>query len=204
MSRRVVALILAAGQSRRMGRTKQLLAFRNSTIIESVIEAVLESSVDGVVIVANKQVRDFLGNDLPERFFVTVNDAEQSEMIESVQIGLQCIHDNFDLAEDDGILILLGDQPQMTGGIITTCAEAWRLPRKTQPGILIATYNRRRGHPTIFASSILDEVEGWPATQTLNELARAHPEAVRELPITSPMPVDVNTPEDYDRLNGTK
>jgi len=201
--RRVFALVLAAGQSRRMGRLKQLLPFRDRTFVDAVVEAVLESSVDGVCVVANGQVRDFLGDELPERFIVAINDRADSEMIESVQIGVDAIRRQFGASGEDGVMVLLCDQPQITGGVITTCAEAWRLPRKNSRGILIATYKGRRGHPAIFATSLLGEIESWDAERRLNELAALHPEAVGELPITTaPMPIDVNTPQDYDRLKG--
>jgi molybdenum cofactor cytidylyltransferase len=201
MSRRVFALVLAAGQSRRMGRPKQLLPYRDGTIIEAVLDAVLESSVDGLCVVANHDVNEFLGDDLPERFVIARNNNPKSEMLESVQIGAHTIRQEFEAADDDGVMVLLADQPQVSGGLITTCAEAWRLPRKSPPGILIATYRGRRGHPTIFTLSVLKEIDDWPATRKLNELARLHADAVRELPITTaPMPLDINTPEDYERL----
>ena len=201
MSRRIFALILAAGQSRRMGRPKQLLPYRDGTIIEAVLDAVLESSVDGLCVVANHQVREFLGEDLPERFIIARNDNPESEMIGSVQIGVRAIHKEFEAIDDDGVMILPADQPQISGGVITSCAEAWRLPRKSPPGILIASYRDRRGHPAIFSMTMLKEIEDWPASRGLNELAHEHPDMVRELPITTAaMPIDVNTPEDYDRL----
>lgn len=204
MSRRVFALILAAGQGRRMGRMKQLLPYRDGTILEAVIDAVLESTLDGVCVVANLAVRDFLGDDLPERFIIARNDATESEMIESVQIGMKAIREQFEAQDEDGIMVLLADQPQVTGGIITTCAEAWRLPRKAPPPILIATYRGRRGHPAIFSAALMWEVETWTSDRKLNELAQRSPESVRELSITTaPMPIDVNTPEDYDRLIGS-
>lgn len=201
MPSRVFALVLAAGQSRRMGRLKQLLPYRDGTMLESVLDAVLESSVDGLCVVANIQVREFLGNDLPERCIVAVNADPDSEMIESVRIGVAAIRAEFDPVDDDGVMILLADQPQVSGGVITTLAETWRMPRKKPPSIWIATYSGRRGHPAIYASGILREIESWPAGRRLSELCAVHPHAVRELPITTaPMPLDVNTPEDYDRL----
>ncbi|HVP11084.1 MAG TPA: nucleotidyltransferase family protein [Phycisphaerae bacterium] len=198
--RSVFAMILAAGQSRRMGRAKQLLPYDNGTIIEAVIAAVLESSVDGLVIVANPEVEEFLRGYLPERCFITINDDPDSEMLTSVKIGLQTIRQEFEPAAGDGIMVLLGDQPQITGGTITTCAEAFRLPRRP-PGALVATYKKHRGHPTIFSMELLEEIEEWPKERKLSDLLDGNPEYVRELPITAQaMPIDVDTPEDYDKL----
>jgi len=201
---KVYALILAAGQSRRMGRVKQTLPYGDGTIIEAVVGAVLESSVDGLVIVGTPRLKEFLAEALPERCHFAVNDYPHSAMLVSVKIGYRRLVAEFGPADDDGVLVLLGDQPQMTGGAITTLAEAFRLPRRP-PGVLIATYRGRRGHPVVFSVGLLSEIDDWPNDRSLNELARLHPQAVRELPITiCPMPIDVNTPEDYERLMGQK
>lgn len=198
--RRVIAMVLAAGRSRRMGRAKQMLPYGDGTMLDAVIDAVLESSVDGLVIVADPPTERYLGGELPEDCLVVVNGDPESEMLASAQIGLRCVTAEFSLAPDDGVMVLLGDQPQVGGGTITTCAEAFRLPRRA-PDILVARYGSTRGHPTIFSVSMMLEIEDWPDDRGLNELARLHPEAVRELPITAcPRPIDVNTPEDYERL----
>ncbi len=197
---RVIALVLAAGQGRRMGRPKMLLPYRESTIIETVLDAVLDSSVDGLVVVANPLVEEFLRGRLPEDCYVVINDDPDSDMRASVQIGVAEIGQRFETAPSDGVMVLLGDQPEVTGGLITTCAEAWRLPSKG-PGILVATYKGRRGHPTVFAARLLRDVADWPPDRKLSDLIGQHVDEVRELPITAcPMPIDVNTPEDYKRL----
>jgi molybdenum cofactor cytidylyltransferase len=201
-NRQVIALILAAGQSRRMGRQKLLLPFRDGAILDAVIGAVLESAVDGLVLVANRDVETYLGNSLPERCHIARNDDPQSEMLVSIQIGFRLAITEFGLTSEDGLLVLPGDQPQITGGVITTLAEAYRLPRRP-PGILAASYRGRRGHPTIFSVRLLQEIDDWPGDRGLNELAKIHPEELRELKITiCSMPIDVNTPADYDRLTG--
>lgn len=197
---RVFAVILAAGQSRRMGRPKQMLPYGEGTMLDAVIEAVLESSVDGLVVVANPETAASLEGCLPEHCTVAVNSDADSGMIASARIGRRRVEVEFAPGPQDGVMVLLADQPQVTGGTITTLVEAYRLPRRT-PGILIAVYGGRRGHPTIFAFDLLGEIERWADDLGLNELARRHADAVRELPITTcPMPIDVNTPEDYERL----
>lgn len=200
MARQVYAIILAAGQARRMGQLKQLMPFGEGTMLDAVVDAVLESPLDGMVIVANGQVAEVIEGRLPERCFVAVNDDARSEMIVSVQIGLDCLIRNLEPDSADGAMILLADQPQVLVGVIATCAETFRLPRKP-PGILIPTYRGRRGHPTIFSIERLKEIEAWPSDKKLSDLAHDNPEMVRELPITlCRMPIDVNTPEDYARL----
>lgn len=200
MARQVYAIILAAGQARRMGQLKQLMPFGDGTMLDAVIDAVLESPLDGMVIVANRQVADVVEGRLPERCFVALNDDADSEMIASVQLGLECIVRFLKPDAADGAMVLLADQPQVPAGVVATCAETFRLPRRP-PGVLIPTYQGRRGHPTIFSIDLLKQIESWSPDKRLSDLARDNPEMVRQLPITlCRMPIDVNTPEDYARL----
>ncbi|HUN81411.1 MAG TPA: nucleotidyltransferase family protein [Phycisphaerae bacterium] len=198
-------MVLAAGQSRRMGTSKQLLAYRGSTFIETVLQAVLDSSVDGLIVVANQDVGDYLRDRLPdENCSLVVNSEADSPMIRSVQLGVETATAEHGADVADGIMILLADQPQVSAGVISTCAETFRLPARP-PGILIATYRGRRGHPAIFRMDVLKEVRDWGADRRLNELAAEHPAEVRELAITTaPMPLDVNTPEDYERMRNSR
>lgn len=202
MSRRVFAIIPAAGRGRRMGKLKQLMPYRDGTMLDAVMDAVLESPIDGLVLVTNSKVSDRFVENPEEGLFLELNDDKGSEMIDSVRIGLRKLDREFELGPADGVMILPGDQPEIKGGVIATCAEAFRQPRAA-PGILIATYKGRRAHPAIFRADLLREIETWRGDRGLNELAKLHPEEVREIPITTaPMPIDVNTPEDYERLKG--
>lgn len=202
--RQVIAMILAAGQSRRMGQPKQFMPYGHSTMLETVIESVLESPVDGLVLVTNPDIATSFEEYLPDRCFIVVNDDPDSEMLASVQLGLKRVKMECALSPTDGIMVLLADQPQIKAGTLATCAETYRLPRHP-PGILIATYKGRRGHPTVFSIERLEEIESWSPDRRLNELAHLYPDDVRELAITAgPMPIDVNTPEDYERLRNTR
>jgi molybdenum cofactor cytidylyltransferase len=200
-SRHVMALVLAAGQGRRMGQPKQLMPYKDGTVVDAVLAAVTESSVDALVVVANPVVARYLTGRMPdEGSALAVNRDPASEMLVSVQLGAQTIMESFGPSPHDGIMVLLADQPQVTGGLITTCAEAFRLP-KNPPGILVATYKGRRAHPAIFRVDLMNEILGWSNDRRLNELSTLYPDRVRELPITTvPMPIDVDTPADYLRL----
>ena len=200
-ARRIIAVILAAGQSRRMNRPKLFMPYGEGNILDAVIDAVMESSVDGLMVVGSPRVGKYLDGLLPDQCAAVINDDPASEMLTSVQIGVRAVIDRFEPVGDDGILLLLGDQPTVGAGTVTSLAEAYRLPRRP-PGILIATYRGRRGHPTVFSVGLLREVLEWPAERRLNELIAEHGGEAREFPIhTAPIPIDVNTPEDYERLN---
>ncbi len=201
--RRVFAMILAAGRGRRMGELKQLMPYGDGTMLDAVLDAAMECPLDGLMLVAHPEVAEEFDDCLPDDCFIEINDDPTSGMIVSVQMGLGRILAECNPAREDGVMILLADQPQLRAGTMATCAETFRMPRKG-PGILIATYRGRRGHPTIFSIERLSEIKPWSPDRRLNELAILHPDAVRELPITTQgMPIDVNTPEDYANLDET-
>lgn len=185
-----------------MGRLKQLMPYRDGTMMDAVIDAVMETPVEGLVLVTNELIVGRFVENPDEDLLIAVNSDPRSEMIDSVRIGLRRLREAFNPRATDGVMILPGDQPEIRSGVLTTCAEDFRRPRNA-PGILIATYRGRRAHPAIFRMNVIEEIESWESGHGLNELAKLHPELVRQSPIHSgPMPIDVNTPEDYERLRG--
>lgn len=200
MSRpRLFAVILAAGQSRRMGRPKQLLPFGQTTMLGTVIESALVTAppLEDVILVTNPAVRAALGTQLPPRVRVVLNDEANSPMLASAQLAIRAIESAHRPHDEDAVVILLGDQPQVTAGTIAACAADYA----ARPGaIVIASYGGRRGHPAVFAWPFIRAITDWPADRRLSEIAAAHPAAVRERGIPTAAPIDVNTPDDYDGL----
>jgi molybdenum cofactor cytidylyltransferase len=204
---RIVGVILAAGRSRRMGRAKQLLPYRGATVLEAVVASARAAGLDGLMMVTNLHVHEALAGRLTGDVHVVINPDAESEMLASVQCAVRAfasgdIENGGDeprrsYTGEDACLVLLGDQPQVTGEAISACAVAYR---SAPGGIVIATYNGRRGHPAVFALSLMHEAINWGPERRLNELARQHAALVREIPIAAGAPLDINTPEDYERL----
>ncbi len=88
---RVWGIIPAAGQSRRMGRTKQTLSYGNATMVAAVTETALAGGVERVVVVTRSELRDHLQLPADDRVEVAINDAAGSEMIDSIRIGLTAL-----------------------------------------------------------------------------------------------------------------
>ncbi len=199
MNRRVIAIIPAAGRGKRMGRLKQLLPFGGSTMMETVIATAVASEVDGVVVVVNEEVRHVAERHDGERCQIKVNPDPDSDMLTSVQIGWQTAKRMFDISDDDGILLLPGDQPGVAVNAINDVRAIYQSLKSTKG--VIATYSSRRGHPAIYPSKWIDETIGWPAGMGLNELNKQHAADLISAPQAGPIPLDINTPDDYGKVN---
>jgi CTP:molybdopterin cytidylyltransferase MocA len=195
---RVFAIIPAAGQSRRMGTAKQLLNFGGRPMLRAVLEPMAASEVEGIVVVTNSTVAAQLAGDLPGRTVLVMNDDPETEMIESVRIGMDEWGSRASIDERDGFLVCPADQPGITTADFDACIAAFRA---APDRIVIGTYAGRRGHPIIFPAALAEFVRSRACDTGLNALPRAHPERVIAQPCGSRAVVrDIDTPEDYGKL----
>ena len=187
MGHRVPALLLAAGLSSRMGRTKQLLLLDDKPIIRHCVEALIAAHVTDIVVVVNtagERITETL-SDLPVT--VVVNDTPDSDMAESVRTGLAEL-DNF----SSGVLVCLSDHPLVDPLTIKRLMVAHdEAPDK----IIIPCYEGRRGHPSLFPRTVLDEI--FFGT-TLRDIIRSDDRRVLPLPVPDKgVVIDIDTYKDY-------
>lgn len=184
------AIILAAGSSRRMGSQKLLLPFGQSTIIETVVDNVLNSSIDHVMVVlgaSQKEVRDILGN---RGIQFCYNKEHEKGMLSSVICGIRALPDDVSSA-----LIFLGDQPGIPPSVTNAVIDAYS---EELFGIVIPVFNYRRGHPLLVDMKYRKEIEHLDLEEGLKSLRHHFPEDVLEVEVDEPgILVDIDTPADY-------
>ena len=187
MTRKVHALVLAAGLSTRMGRFKQLLPFGDVTVVESVVRAVFDGGVDALTVILWHRADD-VAHVLRSTGVETVYNAKfRDGMFSSILCGLSSV------SNDCGVMVVLGDQPQIKSGVVRQVADAFR---KGAAGIVVPVANGKRGHPVVIDSErYRDEI------MTLSKpVVRGHPEDTLELALTDERILrDLDTPEDYAR-----
>ena len=186
------AIILAAGSSRRMGSQKLLMPFGEGCIIETVVDHVLNSKVDEVVVVLgadHEKVRQALG-DRPVNF--CHNKEHEKGMFSSVICGLRSV------PSDVGtVLIYLGDQPGIPPHVTNAVIEAYN---EELYGIVIPVHMHKRGHPLLMDLKYRREIEKLDLEQGLRALRHHFPEDVLEVEVDEPgILVDIDTPEDYNK-----
>jgi molybdenum cofactor cytidylyltransferase len=193
----VCALVLAAGRSRRMGAQKLLLPVGGQPAIARIVDEVLRSPVDHVLVVIGHQ-GDRITEALAGRrvSFVANADAE-GEMLSSVRCGLRAMPEAC-----VAVLLVLGDQPGITAEVIATLVRAFRTAGR---GIVVPTYGGRRGHPLLFAVHYRDEILNHCEEVGVRGLLQAHPEDVLEVEVATPGVLeDMDVPEDYRRMVGRR
>lgn len=184
------AIILAAGSSRRMGSQKLLLPFGQSTIIETVVDNVLNSSIDHVMVVlgaSQREVQDILGNKAVQFCY---NKEHEKGMLSSVICGVGALPD-----DSESALIFLGDQPGIPPSVTNAVIDAYS---EELFGIVIPVHNYRRGHPLLVDMKYRKEIEHLDLEEGLKSLRHHFPEDVLEVEVDEPgILVDIDTPADY-------
>jgi len=175
-----------------MGSQKLLLPLGKGTMIEQVVDRVLNSKVDRVVVVLgadHQKVKKALG-DRPVEF--CHNKDHEKGMFSSVICGLRA------LPEDAGTaLIYLGDQPGIPPAVTNAVIDAYN---NELFGIVIPVYKDRRGHPLLVDLKYRREIENLDLEQGLRALRHHFPQDVLEVEVDEPgILVDIDTPEDYKK-----
>lgn len=187
---RVVGVVLAAGESRRMGRLKALLPFGEYTVIEHVLQPLLQAELVEVAVVLGYRAADIAA--VLQRWPVSLlhNSQYQHGMTSSVQVALREVH-----PIPDAYLFALVDQPHITPQLVQQLLSTFARTRK---GLVIPTYTGKRGHPILLAATYRAEVLGLGPEQGLHQVTRGHPDDTIEVPVSSEDILrDMDYPEEY-------
>ena len=193
MRKFISGLVLGAGASQRFGPPKQLLPYRDTTMLGWVVDqAQRASGLDEVVVVLGRaadEVREQVDFGAAR---VVENPVFGEGCSSSYRAGIGAIN-----SESAAIMIILGDLPGITPEIINRLADAWREHDAT---IALCSYQGRKGHPMIFARSMFTELIDLHGDKAAWKLVDANATMVQEVRFDLPYPDDINTPEDFERL----
>lgn len=193
------AIVLAAGESRRMGRQKLLLPFGESTVIGHIVDQVLASRVDRVVVVTGHD-RAGVEQALRGQSIVLVHNSRYAAgMLTSIRRGLDAVP-----PEAEAFLVCLGDQPSITPALINSMLDAYRESAArgrfvNGHGIVVPSYNDDTGHPIVISTRFRDRILREFDDTGLRGLIYSHPEHVYRCPVDSGAVLrDMDTLEDYE------
>lgn len=194
----IVAVVPAAGSSRRMGRAKLLLPFADTTVLGAVLRALREGGASRVVTVLAEDDRDLQRWATAQPIQTAFNSEPGRGMLSTILCGLQALGGTRSLQQArTTVLICPGDLPALSPDTVGKVIDA------VDDGALLAVpeHRGRRGHPLAIAPSLLSEIPGLDPRIGLRQLLQRNPDAVRRVSVDDAGILrDVDTPEDYERL----
>ena len=190
----IVAILLAAGQSRRMGAFKPLLPFGPTTVIRSCLNNLNAAGVADIIVVTGHRAADIQASlrDLP-LVQVAFNSDPTSEMSASIAAGVALVP-----AKAKAVLIALGDQPAIPAAVTQTVIEAWRAGAK----LVIPQFQDKGGHPVLIDLSFRKHLLTLDPHRGLKGFFDDHRTLVRRLNVNSSyIARDMDTWDDYRALH---
>jgi molybdenum cofactor cytidylyltransferase len=191
---RITAVILAAGEGKRMGQTtKQLLTWRQTTVLGQTIANALAGSVHDVIVVTGHEAAAITAvaqaagvNTVYNPHYAT------GEMLSSLKMAVAHLP-----ASIQAVLVMLADQPLVGPDIIDQLLSAyWR-----GEGDLIApTFGGQRGNPVLIGRAYFGELLALPDGAAPRDLLRRHQNRLHLVPVSSEaILIDLDRPEDYEQ-----
>jgi CTP:molybdopterin cytidylyltransferase MocA len=184
----VGAIVLAAGGSSRMGRSKALLPLGAGTVLSTVTTRVLSTGIDRLVLVLGPEAETVRTHArLPEdpRLQIVANPGWAEGMASSLLAGLRASEDS------DAVLVALGDQPGLDPRAIERLLAAWREGAR----IAAVAHAGRLTHPVLFDRSLFPALRLLRGDVGAREILKARRNEVVQVP-GSPLQ-DLDTPSDY-------
>jgi molybdenum cofactor cytidylyltransferase len=189
----VAAILLAAGQSRRMGAFKPLLPFGAKTVIDSCLDYLKEGGVETIVVVVGHRAHDIRQHLRQTDVRFALNPDPTSEMGASISAGVEVLPET-----TQAVLIGLVDHPAVPASIVSTLTDEWSKGGK----IVIPTWSDRGGHPVLVDMSLKEDLLKLDRQGGLRQLFVNHEQDVVRNAVESPFVArDMDTWDDYCRLH---
>jgi molybdenum cofactor cytidylyltransferase len=193
----ISAIVLAAGESRRMGETKQLLDVGGKPLLQHILDGIRQTKVDEVILVLGHKAERIQKKVSAPGAKVVLNPDYRQGMITSIRQGLEALD-----PRSDAFFIVLGDQPGIEPKVYNLLIQEFqtRFPRKT---IILPTHKGRRGHPALFSTKHRPEALRIEGDRGFRKVLEKYPQEVFLVELESESIVnDLDTPQDYQNFIG--
>jgi molybdenum cofactor cytidylyltransferase len=188
-SNKIITLLLAAGESARMGRPKQLLTYKNKTLLQHAVETALSITPVTIVLGANHEAHLQAIKQFPAQHIINQN--WQSGMGSSLKAGLtHCIENN---AELEAVIVMVCDQPLITRRHLEDLITQHHATTRT---IIATEYAQTRGVPALFKRDIFSQLLAIDNSQGAKKIiAQNHNNAISIC--FQDGAIDLDTEQDY-------
>ncbi len=187
----ISAILLAAGESKRMGRTKLLLKWGQRTIIEKSVDTLLASKIGELIVVLGHQAREILRKLGVRSLKAVINHQYRMGISTSIRRGLGEVG-----PKSEAILIALADQPFIETDLIDHLIHIYR---QNPHGIVLPSYKGERGHPVILNRfRYQEEMRNLTGDVGCRPILNRYPEDILEVEVKSEGVIaDIDSWEEY-------
>jgi molybdenum cofactor cytidylyltransferase len=192
----IAAVVLAAGDSTRMGRPKALLpAPDGDPFVVRICRAFLDAGIEDLAVVtgaAHGQIVEAVGRVSPPLPVRVVRNPDPSRgQLSSLWTGMEAVL----TPATEALLMTLVDVPMLSAATIDAVVQAWR---QSRPPIVRPAIGDAHGHPVLFDRSLFDELRQAPLDRGAKSVVRRHePRIFNVVPPDDGCLRDIDTPEDY-------
>jgi molybdenum cofactor cytidylyltransferase len=190
----IAGLVLAAGESSRMGSDKALLKYRGRTFLETIVSTLHEAGVRRTVVVLGHHAEEIQHAVNLEGSAVVINRGYRRGQTSSLQTGLQALEG----ADIEAFVLCLVDHPDVSADMIRGFTAAFQ---ESHPPVVIPTHKGKRGHRGVISRQLFEELKSLGPEQGADAVIRKYRNATRFLDVADPgILIDVDSPEAYEDL----
>jgi len=190
----IVAVVLSAGESSRMGRPKALLPIDGQTFIERIVAAVKQAKVGKIIVILGHNARELQSKISHLPVEILINTDYKLGQLSSLQLAVRNLQPDLDC---DGMLVHLVDHPYLAPALVE---EMIRRFYETKKRIIVPKFHGKRGHPVIFSNALFDEILSAPMEEGAKAVVNAHRAETLEIETEEEgIAVDIDTPELYQQ-----
>jgi molybdenum cofactor cytidylyltransferase len=191
--RNCAVVILAAGQSSRLGQPKQLLKYQNKTLLQHAIDTAKQSSVRSIIVVLGSNAEVILNEIDRSDIQVVKNDDWESGMASTIRSGIQGLQTNTDAA-----ILMVCDQPFVTPDLLNSLIEK---QKETSKSIIASQYGETIGTPALFYKQFFSELMVLKDDAGAKKIMLRYPDLVETVSFPQGG-IDIDTIDDYKALGG--
>ncbi len=184
----VAGLVLAAGGSRRLGRPKQLLPFGEATLLDHTVATARACEFDQLLVAVGGETDEVRARVNLTGADVVVNPGFGAGCSSSIAVAIDALDPAATV-----LVLMLGDQP----GVAAETVRRLLAARGDAP-LAVCRYEDGRGHPFAFDRAVFDDLRGLHGDKAVWRMLEQRPDDVAEVPVAGPVPLDVDTWEDYE------
>ena len=187
-------IILAAGSSSRLGRSKQLLDYKGKTLLQNVINEALETNCQSVIVVLGANAEEIASQHQNDQVNLVINESWENGIASSIVAGLLTMVKNN--SEIESIIIAVADQVFIKMNNFNNLIEK---QKETGKNIIASTYAETIGTPVLFKKDYFEALLSLTGEEGAKKILKQYSQDV-ETVVFEHGEIDIDTETDYNNL----